>query len=234
MAASSITRPAICHKSSDASAEPGDSVAFANTGILAVHNDGWDTVSATDRWWGADEGPSGAGPGSGDAVSTDVDYGGFKSAANGCLTLSISAITAAAVVITDIVPVSATNASVVSAADATIEQQASTRYVWDVAGLGWRKGRPLWLLAVAISLAGLCWDMPGPSSTVLYALARPAALDKTPSPCYTSGCLEDPQRQRCLSSPGEIPRSRRAEPSDVPAVQAKRGAGRLRGRAANS
>ncbi len=131
-------------KSPDAVAEPGGPVTytltFSNTGILAVHNAGIGTLNATDNWWGAADGASGAGPGSGDAVGANVDVSNHKNAPNGCPTLSTSAITATGVVITDIVPVSVTRTSVVSAADAAIAPQAGTRYVWHLDDLGWREG----------------------------------------------------------------------------------------------
>jgi hypothetical protein len=43
-------------------------------------------LTATDNWWGAPDGPSGAGPGSGDSVSAYVNYANHKtSAPDGCL-----------------------------------------------------------------------------------------------------------------------------------------------------
>ena len=36
------------------------------------------TLAAHDNWWGAADGPSGAGPGSGDAISTNIDPSGWK------------------------------------------------------------------------------------------------------------------------------------------------------------
>jgi hypothetical protein len=39
-----------------------------------VRNDGGDTVYATRNWWGDDTGPSGFGPGDGDAVSSNVNF----------------------------------------------------------------------------------------------------------------------------------------------------------------
>jgi parallel beta-helix repeat protein len=45
-----------------------------------VYNDNADeTVDATNNWWGDPSGPSGVGPGSGDAVSGDVDYSSWLS-----------------------------------------------------------------------------------------------------------------------------------------------------------
>jgi len=38
-----------------------------------------ETVNATRNWWGDASGPSGVGPGSGDAVSEDVDYSSWLS-----------------------------------------------------------------------------------------------------------------------------------------------------------
>ena len=38
------------------------------------------TADAENNWWGASDGPSGEGPGSGDAVSTNVDYNPFETA----------------------------------------------------------------------------------------------------------------------------------------------------------
>ena len=43
----------------------------------AVHRQNG-TLTATDNWWGAPDGPSGAGPGSGDSVSANVDYANYK------------------------------------------------------------------------------------------------------------------------------------------------------------
>jgi hypothetical protein len=42
--------------------------------IFGVYNDGTGTLNATCNWWGADSGPSGEGPGMGDAVSDNVDF----------------------------------------------------------------------------------------------------------------------------------------------------------------
>ena len=39
-----------------------------------VGNDGSEMVDATNNWWGANTGPSGFGPGDGDAVSSNVDF----------------------------------------------------------------------------------------------------------------------------------------------------------------
>jgi hypothetical protein len=51
----------------------------------AVHRQNG-TLTATDNWWGAPDGPSGAGPGSGDSVSANVDYANYKTnAPAGCL-----------------------------------------------------------------------------------------------------------------------------------------------------
>jgi len=41
---------------------------------LGVYNDGGGTVNATYNWWGANTGPSGFGPGDGDAVSDSVNF----------------------------------------------------------------------------------------------------------------------------------------------------------------
>jgi PKD repeat protein len=42
-----------------------------------VYNESGYMVDATGNWWGDPSGPSGEGPGSGDAVSEDVDYDGY-------------------------------------------------------------------------------------------------------------------------------------------------------------
>jgi hypothetical protein len=53
----------------------------------AVHRESG-TLSATDNWWGTADGPSGAGPGGGDSVSTGVDYASYKtSPPAGCITI---------------------------------------------------------------------------------------------------------------------------------------------------
>jgi hypothetical protein len=39
-------------------------------------------VNATNNWWGAGDGPSGVGPGSGDAVTTNVNFSFFLIAPN--------------------------------------------------------------------------------------------------------------------------------------------------------
>ena len=46
---------------------------YGNTNY-GVRNTGYQTVDATNNWWGATDGPSTVGPGSGDKVSVYVDY----------------------------------------------------------------------------------------------------------------------------------------------------------------
>ena len=43
------------------------------------------TIDAENNWWGSSDGPSGVGPGSGDAVSNYVDYTPFRTAFDSCL-----------------------------------------------------------------------------------------------------------------------------------------------------
>ena len=51
----------------------------------AVEETGGIIVDARFNWWGSPDGPSGAGPGSGDSVSANVDFSGFTtSAIRGC------------------------------------------------------------------------------------------------------------------------------------------------------
>jgi hypothetical protein len=50
---------------------------FGNT-PNGVTNKATDTLNAQFNWWGAADGPSGAGAGSGDAVSTNVDFSNWK------------------------------------------------------------------------------------------------------------------------------------------------------------
>jgi uncharacterized repeat protein (TIGR01451 family) len=129
----------------------------------AVHNEVPGTLNTRDNWWGAADGPSGEGPGSGDSVSANVDYANFKTnPPAGCptypsdLTIAKSVTPtvavagqtftytlgfsnagsslASGVLITDVIPVSMTNTSVISRGVA-ITKHAGTRYVWDVKDL---------------------------------------------------------------------------------------------------
>jgi uncharacterized repeat protein (TIGR01451 family) len=139
-------------------------------------------MNARDNWWGAVDGPSGAGAGSGDSVSVNVDYAGFKTVApSGCptyvpdpvisksvtptlvalgqpVTYTLTFSNAAAhglatgVVITDIVPVSVTLTSVISNG-APITQRIGTRYVWDVSALKPGVGGVLTVSGVLSNLA---------------------------------------------------------------------------------
>jgi len=52
----------------------------ASFGMLVDGTSG--VVNATNNWWGAGDGPSGAGPGSGDAVTTNVNFSPFLTAPN--------------------------------------------------------------------------------------------------------------------------------------------------------
>ena len=52
----------------------------ASFGMLVDGTSG--VVNATDNWWGAVDGPSGVGPGSGDAVTTNVNFSPFLAAPN--------------------------------------------------------------------------------------------------------------------------------------------------------
>jgi parallel beta-helix repeat protein len=52
----------------------------ASLGMLVDGTSG--VVNATDNWWGASDGPSGVGPGSGDAVTTNVNFSPFLAAPN--------------------------------------------------------------------------------------------------------------------------------------------------------
>jgi parallel beta-helix repeat protein len=52
----------------------------ASFGMLVDGTSG--VVNATDNWWGAGDGPSGVGPGSGDAVTTNVNFSPFLAAPN--------------------------------------------------------------------------------------------------------------------------------------------------------
>ena len=55
----------------------GNSCISGNGPLTSVVNAGGPTIDARGNWWGAADGPAGAGPGSGDAVSSGVDYSGF-------------------------------------------------------------------------------------------------------------------------------------------------------------
>jgi len=49
---------------------------FGNTGV-GIYNGGSQVISAEGNWWGSVDGPSGAGPGSGEGVSSRVNYDGW-------------------------------------------------------------------------------------------------------------------------------------------------------------
>ena len=135
----------------------------ANSAAAFQHATGT-PINATGNWWGHPSGPAGEGPGIGDAVSADVDFSGFLTAAlSGCPTLpspdvgivkraspgplnpgaamtytlvfsNSGPITATAVVITDPVPSSVTGFSYVSAG-APITPHLGTTYVFTVSDL---------------------------------------------------------------------------------------------------
>ncbi|MCK4304484.1 MAG: hypothetical protein KAY24_09625, partial [Candidatus Eisenbacteria sp.] len=62
--------------------------------LYGVLNVGEVTVNATYNWWGADDGPRGFGPGTGDAVSANVDYDPWLTAAELGLMVTTQAATA--------------------------------------------------------------------------------------------------------------------------------------------
>ncbi len=122
------------------------------------------TLVATDNWWGAPSGPGGAGPGGGDSVSVDVEFVPFKTTPPpGCpnraadlrmvktvipgtaspgqsitYTLAFSNIggeIATGVLISDSVPISVSNTSVVSAGVSITQTGSAPNYVWRVADL---------------------------------------------------------------------------------------------------
>lgn len=67
---------------SDASAH--NSCIVENSTPNAVHNAGTTARSFTTNWWGAADGPSGVGPGSGDAISNYITYTDFLSTDSPC------------------------------------------------------------------------------------------------------------------------------------------------------
>ncbi|MBZ0318178.1 MAG: FG-GAP-like repeat-containing protein, partial [Anaerolineae bacterium] len=61
-----------------------NSCIVGNSTTNAVHNAGTTARSFTHNWWGAADGPSGVGPGSGDAVSNYITYTDFLSTDSPC------------------------------------------------------------------------------------------------------------------------------------------------------
>jgi hypothetical protein len=58
----------------DAASSCANSNSISGNDIFGVYNGGTGTLNATCNWWGDDSGPSGEGPGMGDAVSDNVDF----------------------------------------------------------------------------------------------------------------------------------------------------------------
>jgi hypothetical protein len=65
----------------NASAVTGSCIAGNNN--TAVYNNSAASQNFTGNWWGAADGPSGAGPGSGDAVGAMVDFNGYLNSESG-------------------------------------------------------------------------------------------------------------------------------------------------------
>ena len=137
----------------------------ANSDTAVNYVGGTAPLVATGNWWGHASGPSGAGPGVGDSVSANVNFGGFLGTAIlGCPTLSDAdvaivktaspsspipggAITytlafsntgqrfARAVVISDSVPLSVTVTGVASSGAALTQTGATPHFVWAVGDL---------------------------------------------------------------------------------------------------
>ena len=57
---------------------------IAGNSTIGVQNDSANQVNAQSNWWGSASGPGPVGPGSGDHVSTNVDYSNFLTAASDC------------------------------------------------------------------------------------------------------------------------------------------------------
>jgi RHS repeat-associated protein len=66
---------------SSATATVNDSCIMGNSNV-AVETSSATAQDFTENWWGAVDGPSGAGPGSGDSVSSNIDYSDFLTADN--------------------------------------------------------------------------------------------------------------------------------------------------------
>jgi hypothetical protein len=58
----------------DATSSCANSNSISGNDVFGVYNGGTGTLNATCNWWGDDSGPSGEGPGMGDAVSNNVDF----------------------------------------------------------------------------------------------------------------------------------------------------------------
>ena len=142
-----------------------NSCLVGNSATSVYNNSNLPSLNATGNWWGAANGPSGVGPGSGDSVSANVDYGDFLTASIlGCPTLPPTdlaivktvtpaiaapgqAITytlsygnagaglAAAVLITDMVPLGQVVNLSYTNSGATITPTGSVSYTWQVQAL---------------------------------------------------------------------------------------------------
>ena len=141
-----------------------------NSATAVAYIGGTAPITATLNWWGSPSGPSGAGPGVGDSVSSNVDFSGFLGAAPaGCPTLPSpdvaitktvlpasglagSAITytivfsnlgagaAGGVVITDSVPASVTISSVSSSGATITQTSGAPNFAWQVSNLAVNAG----------------------------------------------------------------------------------------------